>query len=130
MPDPSFSARSIHFVSQFVVIVQSALQEWSSATAFQKAFEIGDGEAQAVVNLLTKVPPPIVSELKSAVRTRGMRNWISHQMIAKEIFNVGFSSACNSPFDRWGERLVNGADNGLESCATIWSIFWFLPLKL
>ena len=97
MPDPSFSARSIHFVSQFVVIVQSALQEWSSATAFQKAFEIGDGEAQAVVNLLTKVPPPIVSELKSAVRTRGMRNWISHQMIAKEFSTSGLAQLAIRP---------------------------------
>lgn len=92
------------------------LQEWTSATAFQKAFEIGEGEAQAVVNLLGRIPEEIVADLQAAVRVRGMRNWISHQMLARDIFNVGFSSAVGTPYESWGERLVNGADNALATC--------------
>ena len=92
------------------------LQEWTSATAFQKAFEIGESEAQAVVNLLSRIPEEIVADLQAAVRVRGMRNWISHQMLARDIFNVGFSSAVNTAYESWGDRLVNGSGNALETC--------------
>lgn len=71
-------------------------------------------ESAAVINLLTKISPAVVDELRRAVRTRGMRTWISNTMIAREIFNVGYSSALNTPYEKWGCRLTNGQDDALE----------------
>lgn len=77
----------------------------------KRAFNIGKAEALAVVCLQSKVAPPVLEELKAAVRVRGLRQWVSHELISKEIFNVGFTSGCH--FEHWGDRLVNGTDNKL-----------------
>ncbi|CAK9059271.1 FO synthase subunit 1 [Durusdinium trenchii] len=66
--------------------------EWENTTRIQKAFQIGSREAAAVSNLKDKVPPTVVAQLREDIRPRGMNKWISHEILARDLFNRGFSS--------------------------------------
>ncbi|CAK9030600.1 unnamed protein product, partial [Durusdinium trenchii] len=78
--------------------------DWNSASNVAKAFAIGVKEATAV-SCLTKVNPEVCELLRAAIR--GMRPFLQHDVIAKECFNVGWSSGKISEFEAWRIQLTN-----------------------
>lgn len=85
------------------------VEEWSQSTTIARAFSIGAKEAEAVSNLMCKVPATVVETLCAAVRVRGMARFLSHEAIAKSVFNTGWSSgmvACEARKD----QLTNKED--------------------
>lgn len=77
-----------------------------------KIFQIGERESEAVSNLQDKVDLGVVQELRGIVRCRGMRRFLSHELIARGLFNKGFTSG-TGVFDGWAEQLTNGSDGKL-----------------
>ena len=53
-----------------------------------------------------------MAQLREDIRPRGMNNWISHELLSKELFNRGFSSG-QGTFDAWAEQCTNGSDDEL-----------------
>ena len=91
---------------------QHRSKEWDNHTRIAKAFQIGSREAAAVSNLQERVCPAVVKCLREDVRPRGMKLWLSHEIIAKNIFNLGFSSGTGT-YQPWQDALTNAADNEL-----------------
>lgn len=81
-------------------------EEWDSASKLAKAFGIGKFESAAVFCLTTKTPAAAVEALRAAVRSRGMRMFLLHETIAKEIFCNAFTSGVG-PLSMWEEQLTN-----------------------
>lgn len=79
-----------------------------------KAFGIGKMESEAVVALMTKIPEATVERLCAAVRMRGMSRFLSHECIAKQVFNLGWSSGVLS-CESWKDELTNKADHRLAA---------------
>ena len=75
-----------------------------------RAFQIGRLESQSITNLMLHVPKSVVDALWAAVRPRGMRTWITHELLARELFNVSFSSATGS-WEAWKAECVNRHDD-------------------
>ena len=99
------SRKSQHVVSE----------DWHSVTSIARAFSIGDKEAKSVSYLQTKVEKTMVEKLRTSVRTRGMRQWLTHDVLAAEMFNVGWSSGKTGSLIAWQAELTNLADNVLAS---------------
>ena len=74
-----------------------------------KAFAIGKLESEAASNLLERVTGDVVLSLTDAVRRRGMKPFLTHDALAKNLFNRGFASGS----DGWQEETINLADNRL-----------------
>ena len=89
-------------------------QEWDDALSVARAFSIGRAESEAVSNLMERVSKEVVSELKEASRCRGMRQWLTHEVIAKDAFNKGWSSG-SGPFAAWSVELTNDSEDLLVS---------------
>lgn len=102
-------------------------QDWESASAIARAFSIGSKESASVANLQTKVSRAMLSKLKSAVHCRGMRNFITHEAIAKGVFNEGFSSG-QGVAESWSGVFVNGDDDRVEAC--LLNVFSFSCSKI
>ena len=66
--------------------------------------------------LINRVPSPVVSELIKAVRTRGMRPFMNHETISKEIFSMAYSSGTGT-ISSWEGALTN-LDDGQHTLAT------------
>lgn len=81
-----------------------------------KAFAIGAKEAGAVSCLMTRVSQPVIDKLRAAVRQRGMRPFLQHDCVAKELFNTGFSSGTLPEFEAWRVQLTNKDDDRLATC--------------
>ena len=75
------------------------------------------------------VSDPIVANLTEAVRLRGMRQFISHEPIARGVFNRGFTSG-RDKFESWNVQLTNGDDDVLVSwlvvCSSVLALIAFL----
>ncbi|CAK9064704.1 FO synthase subunit 1 [Durusdinium trenchii] len=56
-------------------------EEWDNVTAISRAFSIGRSESQAVSNLQTKVDPEVLRHLQDAVSRRGMRSFLTHEVL-------------------------------------------------
>lgn len=69
-------------------------------------FQLGKLEAQSVTNLRQHVDSAVLKELWAAVKPRGMKTWLSHEVIAKELFNVGYTSATGA-WDAWKSECIN-----------------------
>lgn len=89
-------------------------QEWGQATSLAKAFSIGAREAEAVSNLMTKIEQDIVEKLCSSVRQRGMSRFLSHEAIARSVFNTGWSSGILG-CEAWKDEFTNLKDGKLAS---------------
>ena len=100
--------------SQRRTAVEFNTKDWSNSTSVAKIFGIGKAEAAAVSNLSSKVAVDIRDRLQDAVAKRGLRNFITHDLLAKEAFNTGFSSAQASA-EAWHDACVNGDDLQLET---------------
>ena len=95
------------------------LQVWESAAEVAKVFRIGKGEAGAILNLTTKIEPQMVAKLRDAVRVRGMRAFLNHECVAKDLFNLTFSSGTGA-FEAWSSQLMNRENNELvPSCINL-----------
>lgn len=88
------------------------LKAWDSAAAIARAFAIGKFESAAIHNLQSKVQADVVRALKEVVRVRGMRGFLQHETVAKDLFNRGFTSGVAS-LDVWCNQLMNKDDNQL-----------------
>ncbi|CAK9036023.1 unnamed protein product [Durusdinium trenchii] len=107
---------AFHFRRQVIILQRAGggnaerqSSEWSQSTTIARAFSIGAKEAEAVSNLMCKVPATVVETLCAAVRVRGMARFLSHEAIAKSVFNTGWSSgmvACEA----WKDQLTNKED--------------------
>lgn len=80
-----------------------------------RAFNIGKFESTAIFNLQRKVSSEILTLLQEAVRVRGMRGFIHHETIARDVFNAAFSSGVGA-IDAWQGPLTNREDNKLVPC--------------
>ncbi|CAL1136878.1 unnamed protein product [Cladocopium goreaui] len=89
-----------------------SFSEWDNRTKIQKAFQIGPKEAGAVSNLQDKISKTVVAQLREDIRSRGMNKWISHDVLARDVFNCGFSSG-HGIFESWAEHCTNAADDRL-----------------
>lgn len=54
-------------------------------------------------------------KLREAARSRGLRQWLTHDMICRELFNLGFSSGQSGALCAWQVELTNGEDDALVS---------------
>ncbi|CAK9014178.1 FO synthase subunit 1, partial [Durusdinium trenchii] len=86
--------------------------DWSKASSLVKAFSIGKQEALAVVNLQSKVHASVLKQLKIEVSKRGLRSFLTHEAIARGVFNTGFSSAVSTN-EAWDHVLTNSDDQEL-----------------
>ena len=105
----AFEKRIVIVVQPFFLQHMVLVQDWSNASSICRAFSVGKNEAHAVANLQTRMPEEVLQALKVAVCKRGMRNFITHDLIVKGAFNDGFSSgqAC---LEAWQQELTNGQD--------------------
>ncbi len=92
------------------------LKDWQDATQVARAFQIGRLESVAVSHLKERVDPEIVLLLKQAVRSRGMRQFLTHDVIAREFFNLGYTSGASGAFTAWNVELSNNQDGVLAPC--------------
>ena len=96
-----------------ILSITKASKDWTNATAVARAFQIGDKESKSVTYLQTQIHKDMVQKLRASVRTRGMRQWLTHDLLASEMFNVGWSSGKSGPLIPWQGELTNLADNQL-----------------
>ena len=89
-------------------------EAWESAGQVAKAFAIGRLEAAAVLNLTQNIRHEMVVRLRDAVRLRGMRAFRTHECIAKEVFNLLFTSGTGA-LEPWAGQLANREDNAIAS---------------
>ena len=89
-------------------------QEWTKASNVSRAFQIGPLEAKALMALQTGIDPVIAKELRAAVGRRGMRTFLTHEMLAKGVLSTAFSSALGDS-EPWSGQLTNGTDLKLVS---------------
>ena len=66
-------------------------------------------------HLQTCIQKDMVAKLRESVRTRGMRQWLTHDLLAAEMFNVGWSSGKSGALIPWQGELTNLEDNQLVS---------------
>ena len=109
-------ASCLHPAQELLKDVQSLsdLQDWSKHADIAKAFQIGKFEAGAVSNLMSNVSEPVRLMVTADVRTRGMRTLISHEALAKDILNRGFSSG-REKLEAWSVPLTNCQDDTLAT---------------
>ncbi|CAK9045245.1 unnamed protein product, partial [Durusdinium trenchii] len=82
--------------------------DWESAAGIAKAFAIGRAESSAVLALLSNVPGHVCSKLNEIVKIRGMTRFLTHDVIGKGTFSIGWTSgvlACEG----WSDQLTNSA---------------------
>ena len=87
-------------------------QDWESAAKIATAFQIGKYEAQAVYNLKKVVHPSVLARLRQAVECRGMGKLLTHELLARDLFNPGYTSGLG-PLEQWREECRNKPDNEL-----------------
>ena len=105
-------------------------KDWHSATSVARAFQIGEKEAKAVSFLETKIEGGVVKMLRESVRTRGMRQWLTHDLLAAEMFNLGFSSGKSGSLIAWQGELTNLKDNELAPQQLVVEFFiWIIISK-
>ena len=92
----------------------SSAQDWQDATSVARAFNIGRAESLAVSNLQERVSDCMKHELREACRVRGMRQFLTHEAVSRDVFNRGWRSG-QSNFGAWGAELMNDSDDVLVS---------------
>ena len=93
----------------------------------------GKEESKAVSCIQCGMCPEVVAAITQGVRIRGMRNFILHETLAREVLNVSFSSGVGS-WEAWQSPLTNTNDPTLAPIGLICSsivyqphvLFWFI----
>ncbi len=93
----------------------SCCKDWSDPSKVAKAFAIGKLESEAASNLLERVTSRVTDALTQAIRRRGMKPFLTHEALAKGLFNRGYASG----LDGWQEETTNLGDNVLVLCLQI-----------
>lgn len=96
------------------MIGSPSCKDWESASSVAKAFAIGPREAGAVSNLQSKVSSYVVRQLREAIQLRGMRPFVTHEAIAKSVFNRGYTSGVGE-LEAWRHQLSNLDDDRLDT---------------
>ena len=96
-------------------------QDWGNCTAVMRVFSIGKTEAGAVSNLQSHVEGVIVSELKQCVAKRGIKNFLSHDILAKGVLNTGYTSASGNS-EAWVSIMTNLEDAAI----VIWPVLGYV----
>ncbi len=73
-----------------------------------RAFQIGKTESAAVAQLHAHVHPTITAALKVEVAKRGMRSFLTNELVAKGYFSDGFSSG-SGVAEPWAAECTNDA---------------------
>lgn len=79
-----------------------------------RAFQIGKMEALAVAQLHAHVHSTIVADLKVQVAKRGMRGFLTNELVSKGYFSDGFSSGVGVG-EPWAAQCIN---DGAQQLAT------------
>lgn len=87
-------------------------QEWRSATAVARTYNIGRLESGAVSQLMCRVHPDVLHRITEDVKRRGMARFLTHDTIARGVFSRAFTSGVGAA-ESWADQLVNGDDNKL-----------------
>ena len=58
------------------------------------------------------MPAEVSNALKAAIKTRGMRGFILHEVVGRDIFNLAYSSGTEA-LEVWHSQLTNSDDNQL-----------------
>ena len=111
-PKPSRNPKGVVMSRAATCLVHSFCKEWNDAGKVARAFNVGKLESEAIVALQSKIHHDIVDELKSATRTRGMRSFVTHDLLSKGIFNTSFTSQV-AGLEQWSAYLTNGQNNEL-----------------
>ena len=90
-------------------------EDWESATSIARAFSIGAKESHAVANLQSRVAKSVLDELKLAAAKRGVKNFITHDLISRDLFSDGFTSGQGDK-EAWGDVLTNASGQQLVAC--------------
>ncbi len=61
---------------------------------------------------MSKVEPALVETLCAAVKIRGMAKFMTHEVLARDVLNSGFTSA-HGPTEQWKEVCRNGQDGAV-----------------
>lgn len=85
---------------------------WEGAASVARAFSIGKHEAGAILNLTKKVSDGARQALQESVRSRGMRPFLTHETISRDIFNLAFSSGVGQ-LEAWSGPLTNKEDDAI-----------------
>lgn len=123
----NFSIRYARNLRSLPALATYYSEVWESASKIARAFQIGKNESQAIHNLMEKTPASIVNKLKAAVQVRGMRGFLNHETIAKDVFCLAWSSG-TGPLQAWNEQLTNVQDAELvfrlrlERCFCDWLV--------
>ena len=89
-------------------VVRSWCKDWESSAAVARAFSIGRNESQAVTQLLCHIHPKVKDGLVQAVRKRGVTKFLSHEVLAKQVFSQAWSSG-QQAMEAWCDQLTNAA---------------------
>ena len=74
-----------------------------------KAFQLGRTEANAVSSLRSKVAVENLQLLRDSVDVRGMRGFLTNEVVAKDVFATGWTSGFG-PLEQWQAELTNDPD--------------------
>lgn len=74
-------------------------------------------------NLYVRVDKTIVDSLREAVAKRGLRNFLTHDLIAKGAFNQAWTSA-QGPMESCVPAMTNGSDLSLETWTQLTCFLW------
>ena len=78
--------------------------------------------------LSSGVDPSVCKELRAAVSRRGMRWFLTNELVARGAFNTSWTSGMG-PAEQWAGHLVNRTDLrlvlGLQTYVGLWIVFSF-----
>lgn len=97
-----------------------SFKDWDNLTAVAKAFSIGRVEAQAMQALFGNIESSVANELRAAVAQRGMRWFITNDLVGKGCFSTSWTSATGA-FEPWVAQLTNASDQKLVPVTDVWS---------
>lgn len=100
-------------LSQLLVLFA---KEWRNSSSVARVFSIGKQEAAAVSNIMSKIDPLAVRFLTDSVRSRGVKYYIQHEVIGKDLLNLHFTSGIGER-ECWKEEFRNMDDGELDPWA-------------
>ena len=79
--------------------------------------------------LFGRIDPTVACELREAVSQRGMRWFITNDLVGKGCFNTSWTSA-TGPYEPWMAQLTNASDQKLVPVTDVWGLKIFKSFVL